>query len=77
MTPNPLIISYYQQINQNEREQLQLGLKDLDSIRLTWNRLRQPHQNIADIHVPNAFIQTEYKPDLSIYDALLNGSVES
>lgn len=56
---------------------LQLGLKDLDSIRLTWNRLRQPHQDIADIHVPNAFIQTEHKPDLSIYDALLNGSVES
>lgn len=54
---------------------LQLGLKDLDSIRLTWNRLRQPQQNIADIHVPAAFIQKEHKPDLTMYDKLLNGGV--
>lgn len=54
---------------------LQLGLKDLDSIRLTWNRLRQPQQNIADIHVPAAFIQKEHKPDLTMYDQLLNGGV--
>ena len=52
---------------------LQLGSKDLDSIRLTWNRLRQPEKYIADIHVPTAFIQAEQKPDLSMYDNLLNG----
>lgn len=52
---------------------LQLGLKDLDSIRLTWNRLRQPEQHIGDIHVPKAFIQPEQKPDLLMYDNLLNG----
>lgn len=52
---------------------LQLGVKDLDSIRLTWNRLRQPEQYIGDIHVPKAFIQPEQKPDLLMYDNLLNG----
>lgn len=52
---------------------LQLGLKDMDSIRLTWNRLRQPSNDIADITVPKAFIQAEQKPDLSIYDVFLTG----
>ncbi|WP_407370658.1 IS21 family transposase [Carnobacterium sp.] len=52
---------------------LQLGLKDADSIRLTWNRLSEPNNDIADITVPQAFIQAEQKPDLSIYDGFLTG----
>lgn len=54
---------------------LQLGVKDLDSIRLTWNRLGQPEPYIEDIHVPNAFIQPQQNTDLSIYDTLLTGGM--